>query len=501
MLKENIRNELNQTYTQNYDLAYKSTLNYNLDFFALASSLRNEEYKDYPKLKELLDRAYTEDKILAIKNIFFLRDVRNGNKERDLGRFALTYVANNDPKVFKKIIPYIAEIGRWDDLVQILCATQQEKAKKDIAKVLYKQLQKDVKSKTPTLLAKWLPTVDAGKKANAQAKIIVKQMNIDKYVYHRMVKDIRKKLNLLETKIVEENFEKIDYSKVASQAMLKNKSLFLNKDSDHFKEYLKDLKNNKITAKTQTITPPQLVKQALRQPIIQNFRLNESLTKEEKNFINLNWRDLKRDYTDKNIIVVRDGSASMWGNPIIAASALAIYSSECLKGQFKDSFITFSSRPELVEFPKNAKTLTDKIQFLQSFDDWSTTDIEKVYNTILKASIGIPKGEQIDTIVIVSDMQFNYVESSEKESTYENAKRKFEEQNVKFPHIVFWNVDCKTISTPASNNDNVSLVSGFSTELFEEIIKNDVKSPEERMLNVLSRYDYLNKILKKLATQ
>ena len=129
--------------------------------------------------------------------------------------------------------------------------------------------------------------------------------------------------------------------------------------------------------------------------------------------------------------------------------------------------------------------------------DWSTTDIEKVYNTILKASIGIPEEEQIDTIVIVSDMQFNYVESSEKESTYENAKRKFEQNNVKFPHIVFWNVDCKTISAPVSNNDNVSLVSGFSTELFEEIIKNDVKSPEERMLNVLSRYDYLNKILKK----
>lgn len=297
MLKENIKNELNQTYTQNYDLAYKSTLNYNLDFFALASSLRNGEYKDYPKLKELLDRAYTENKILAIKNIFFLRDVRNGNKERDLGRFALTYVANNDPKVFKKIIPYIAEIGRWDDLVQILCATQQEKAKRDIAKVLYKQLQKDVKSKTPSLLAKWLPTVDAGKKANTQAKIIVKQMNIDKYVYHRMVKDIRKKLNLLETKIVEENFEKIDYSKVASQAMLKNKSLFLNKDSDHFKEYLKDLKNNKITAKTQTITPPQLVKQALRQPIEQNFRLNESLTKEEKDFIKIakNTRDFSHE--------------------------------------------------------------------------------------------------------------------------------------------------------------------------------------------------------------
>lgn len=191
----------------------------------------------------------------------------------------------------------------------------------------------------------------------------------------------------------------------------------------------------------------------------------------------------------------------MWGNPIIAASALAIYSSECLKGQFKDSFITFSRHPKLVEFPKNAKTLTDKIQFLQSFDDWSTTDIEKVYNTILKASIGIPEEEQIDTIVIVSDMQFNYVESSEKESTYENAKRKFEEQNVKFPHIVFWNVDCKTISTPASNNDNVSLISGFSAELFEEIIKNDVKSPEERMLNVLSRYDYLNQILQKMATQ
>lgn len=125
----------------------------------------------------------------------------------------------------------------------------------------------------------------------------------------------------------------------------------------------------------------------------------------------------------------------------------------------------------------------------------SNTNIEKVYSLIFKSSIGIPEKDQIDTIVIVSDMEFDEASYGTDESTYEQAKRQFKEHNVKFPHIVFWNVDARSVHYPATNNDDISLVSGYSSEIFKEIIKNEVKTPSERMLQTLSRYDFLNNIL------
>lgn len=497
-LRQNIQANANKTYTENGDKAYLTTLNANLDFFALASSLRNNGYTRLKELKELLDKATVEDLNLAIKNIFFLRDVRNGNKERDLGRFALTYLSNNRPKTFNKIIEFIPVIGRFDDLTYVLSVTKQESVKKEIAHFILLQLESDNKSKNPSLLAKWLPTTDAGKKTRSQAKVLTcvlqKYFNMHPFAYHRMVKNIRKKLDLLETKITKEKFDQIDYSKVAGQAMLKNKSVFAKKDQERFNTYQKSLNKGEIKAKTDTITPVQLVEQLVNKSYY-GFNLNPMLTEKEKQFINNQWRDLDRNLTDKNIIVVRDGSGSMSGTPINAASALAIYASECLTGTFKNSFVTFSSRTELVEFPDSVKTLSDKLNFLSAYNDASTTDIEKVYSLILKSSIGIPEKDQIDTVVIVSDMEFDYIYHNTDESTYEYAKRQFKNHNVKFPHIVFWNVDARHTHYPATNNDNVSLVSGYSSEIFKEIIKNEVKTPSERMLQTLSRYDYLDDII------
>lgn len=500
-LRSNIRNNTNKAYTENGDLALRSTFNKNLDFFALASSLRKGPYKNYQILRDLLDAASTEDKNLLMKNIFFLRDVRGGNKERDLGRYALTYISNYYPNLFIKVIPFIPEIGRYDDLTYILYVTKQEIVKKAIAEFIGSQLFKDFSNPNPSLMAKWLPTTDAGKRTKSHAKALANELQTNfawnPYQYHRIVKKIRKKLNLLETKITEENFSQIDYSKVAGQAMLKNKELFRRKDGDHFSEYETQLSQGNIKAKTDTMTPVQILENLLVKCYhgLTYFKLNDELAPQEIAFINNIWRDLDRNLTNKNIIVVRDGSGSMMGEPLNVASALAIYASECLTGVFKDSFITFSAYPELIEFPEKATSLSEKIKFLAPFNDCSNTNIEKVYNLILNSSIGIPEEDQIDTIVIVSDMQFDSVERGSNESTYENAKRKFNEMGVKFPHVVFWNVNARHVDFPASNNDNVSLVSGYSSELFKEIIKNEVKTPTERMLSTLSRYDYLDDIL------
>lgn len=501
-LRDIIRENTNKTLTDNLDAAYKTTFDANLDFFASASSLRQYGFKNYKYLDELLTMAAMEDINLAIKNVFFLRDVRNGNKERDLGRYALTFIANNYPEEFSKILRFIPKIGRFDDLTYILSTTKNYEVKKQIAFSIWKQLEIDNKSDTPSLLAKWLPTTDAGKKTKSRAydltKVLKEEFDVNPFAYHRMVKNIRKKLDLVETKITKENFKAIDYEKVPGQAMLKNYNLFLRKDETHFEEYLDSLNKGEIKAKTTTMTPVELVKRAYSEMNFEFWNDKPSSyykTSEALNFINNQWRNLKRIESDKNMIVVRDGSGSMIGQPMDVATSLAIYASECLTGKFKNSFITFSRFPELIEIPDKLTTLSEKLVYVNQYDDMFNTNIKKVYQLILESSIGLPESEQLDTVVIVSDMEFDNISYDSDESTYKYFENQFKKNNVKFPHVVFWNVDVKNLHFPATKNDNVSLVSGYSTEILKEIINNEVKSPIERMLTTLNRYDYLDKYL------
>ena len=87
---------------------------------------------------------------------------------------------------------------------------------------------------------------------------------------------------------------------------------------------------------------------------------------------------------------------------------MAILCSEQLNDAFKNSFITFSSRPELVQFDEN-QSLFDKINVCYQYYDCSNTDISKVYDLIYETSKKIkdPK-DYIKKIIIISDMEFDY---------------------------------------------------------------------------------------------
>ena len=67
-----------RTTTENGAVTYSTSKNDNLDFFALAGAKRNcpEE------AVELFKKAFYEDYDLALKNLFYLRDVRHGKGER-----------------------------------------------------------------------------------------------------------------------------------------------------------------------------------------------------------------------------------------------------------------------------------------------------------------------------------------------------------------------------------------------------------------------------------
>ena len=135
------------------------------------------------------------------------------------------------------------------------------------------------------------------------------------------------------------------------------------------------------------------------------------ISPEEKAVLNATWDSMPDYGGDENALAIIDTSGSMYdGNkPIPAAVALSLglYFAEHNKGWFKNHFIEFSSRPRLIEI--KGKTFADKLRYIASFNEVADTNLEAVFNLILKtAEKKRLKQDELPTkLIIISDMEFN----------------------------------------------------------------------------------------------
>ena len=74
-LLKGLKTASNVTTTANGATTYKSTMNKVYDLFATGAAMRNASEEDCILL---FKNAYEEDKSLALKCVFYLRDVRGG---------------------------------------------------------------------------------------------------------------------------------------------------------------------------------------------------------------------------------------------------------------------------------------------------------------------------------------------------------------------------------------------------------------------------------------
>ena len=119
------------------------------------------------------------------------------------------------------------------------------------------------------------------------------------------------------------------------------------------------------------------------------------------------------------------------------------------------------------------------------------TDLNKAFNLILSTACKnkVPQEDMPKTLLIISDMQFD--SSWGDKSTFETAKREFEQMGYKLPNIVFWNVAGDTAPV-TENEDNVGLLSGFTPAVMETIMTMDLDklTPINLMLAQLNKNEY-----------
>ena len=509
-LKETINNETQLT--ENGAVGYRSTGKKLLDLNFSVSSLRNKSEKEI--VNKFVD-AFYEDKMLAMKWLFYCRD-REALGERRTFRVVIKYLAENHPEVAKAIIELIPTFGRFDD---VLCLLDTE-LKNDVITVIKKQLNEDAKNvmeeKPVSLLAKWLPSANASSKETKRfAKIIYKAIGMTEKQYRKTLSKLRAYLNVVEVKMSAKEWGAIDYSAVPSRANLVYNSAFLRNDEERRREYLAALergdKNVKINASV--LFPHDIVHKYTNG--YQRVYSPKDATLEEL------WKALP-DYVQGagNTICVADGSGSMTsrvGNTTVSAldvaNALAIYFAERSSGQFKDNYITFSERPQLVDFSK-AKTLRQKLEIAFKHNEVANTNIEAVFDLILQTAINknMTQDELPQNILILSDMEFDSCATTNSGSSsgwysrrvaptstlFNEIDKKYEAHGYKLPRLVFWNICSRTGTIPVKENDlGVALVSGFSPSIVKMVLSNST-DPFECLLEQLNveRYAIVENALK-----
>ena len=493
-MKDVLENEFNVSVTENGAIGFKTSGDALLDLNYKVSSLRMENNDSVVKN---FAKAYFDDKIIACKWLFFAGDVRGGMGERRLFRLCFRFIASVDPEIAKELIPLVAEYTRWDNLFMLI----KTPIEYDMLDYVKNQFEKDLEdaqnNKTISLLAKWLPSINSKcLTTKFLAKIISAHFGLTAKEYRKKLATLRTYLDVSEKKMSNKEWSEIDYEKVPSKANLIYSEAFLKNDKERRNKYLKDLEEGNAKINSSVTYPYEIVHKYLSSYYDVK---NTKIELEEM------WKALP-DYTinqeTSNTICVVDGSGSMYTtipNTSVrcsdVANSLGIYFAEKIKGEFNNTFITFSNEPQIVEF-SNCKSLKDKIAKIMSYNEIASTNIEKVFDLILTTAVK-HKMKQEDlpaTILILSDMEFNNAVSfmgKDKERLFEVIAEKYEKYGFKLPRLVFWNMLSRSKTLPVSKNElGVALVSGFSPSIAEMVFSSEL-NPLKVLLNKLNSERYM----------
>ena len=349
-------------------------------------------------------------------------------------------------------------------------------AEKEVINVIKKQLELDLAALEErkkgnvkahiSLLAKWLPSINASSKKTCRyAQIIAGKLGMNPKEYRKMLSELRANICVTERYLTKKNVEKIKYSAVPANAMLKYRGAFRKHDKKRFDGYIQKVNQKSEKIHGETLFPYEIIR-----PIV------DGVSSSEREVLQALWNNLPKDLANENAICVVDTSGSMtWTSspdaiqPIIVAVSLGLYHAERCKGVFHNHFITFESNPHLIKI--HGRTLEDKIRYILSADWGGSTNLEATFSLLLKTALDAKatQEELPSVLYIISDMEFNYAVMDPGKTVFENAKKLFESYGYNLPTLVFINVNSWQMQVPVrANQRGTAFLSGMGTSSFKQ---------------------------------
>lgn len=478
-ITEQLTDMLSEKRTENGAIAWTTTHFAIIDMFASIGGKRSASKEE---IENIYLAARAEDADLADKMIFYCRDILGGLGERRIGRILLHKLACIDPDKMKRNFDLIAKYGRWDDFYCL----EYTPCELDMWDYLYGQFIFDYMEYTlhtgnVSLLAKWLKSENA---SSAEARRLARKFcqinNISYKKYRKILSELRKYINVIETKISKNEWNTIEYSTIPSIAHHKYSSAFAKHDRERYTEYLEKLKSNspevKINAKT--ITPATIISN-ISNPAAE-----------------AQWNALPNYFTgNKNIICCADVSGSMrysgccsGTQPIDNSIGLAMYCAMHNNGIYKNKYLTFTDKPTLIEYDSK-RDLAYNVGRAKTHIGYNT-NLDGMFEAIYEAASAAHRSPE--GLVIVSDMEIDsFLAENKTDGIVDKWSKKFHAAELAFFPVVFWNVDARNDFTILNKikNPYVKYVSGNSPTIFSNLETIMDKSQYDAIVEILNKYE------------
>lgn len=456
----------------NDDLAYKNTGCALLDFFSKAGSLftnRVSYYGEELSALDLFKLAWAENRKLALKLLFWLRDCRGGAGNRSGFRSILRWLALSHKDWVIANLEFIPVYGRWDDLLVLQGTDCEESAFSFWSRAI---LAGD------SLAAKWAPRARKNRPAfNALRRLA----GMGPGEFRRL---LSRQTRVVETNLCEKTYSEIDYSKVPSLALGRYNRAFSRHDGDRFSAWKAAVLAGNADIHASVLFPHDVL------------RTMYSDSEQPSRLAELQFAALPDYLSAKNmrIMPVCDFSGSMEVaisgsiRAIDVSLGLGLYCSDRLGAgnPFFRRFIRFSTDSALVDwrnlsFCEAAEVMNDGYI--------GSTDIGAALRNILNMGVllGATSDQMPNCLLIISDMQFDGAVSRSDNTAVESVLCEWINAGYKVPRIVYWNL-AGYAGSPARKEDiSVAMISGFSPSILLSVF--GCEGPVQVMLKTLEKYN------------
>ena len=520
-----------------------------LSFQLLRTENVNKRTEIAVRFRDSFEKGTLEEKKILIKLLAHTRDVEEGKGEYAISFSILKQLMQVNKELCTEIIKAFVGIeentiesttigkkslGSWKDMKYLF--NELKYCPDELIKITNAQLKKDhinmSNMKPCSLLAKWIPRETSKKFGWIHEKLAkdyfthygrsgwtssaIKKAQTH---YRQLVSSINKHLGTVQINQCDHTWRNINFNRVTSITMMKQKNAFLNsknidsedrqKCKENLLEYMQNVKKGLYEMKGKQTSMVDFVKSAI---------FNKDTN--ERDIINEMWKNNSKNTKSlEKMIAMVDTSGSMETDnaiPLYSAIGLGIRVAE--KSKLGKRVMTFNSNPTWINIDENnCKDFVDQVQTIQQAGWGANTNFHKALDVILEQIVKNKlKAEDVEDLVLVvfSDMQFDSAMSRKHDNDDINnntvrriLEDKFYEAGVavcgkgyKVPHILFWNLRSTTGFPELSYQPNVTMMSGYNPNLLNSFVENGINglhdiTPWTMLVKMLDnpRYNHLEK--------
>lgn len=417
-----------------------------------------------------------EDAECFFKLIFFLRDYKYGLGRKKEFRKILRIIGREFPQQFKKYIKYVPLYGRYDDLYELFYSENES----EVIKLFKETLEEDLIVENPSNLAKWLKSINASNKETRRlGKRTAELMGMSICEYRRQLSFLRKKINVLETLITNNNFKRIKYGELSDKNLIKYRKLFLQKDKERFEEFIKLSKQEK---KYEKIISENYIEKYNYLKFLEEFKeksLSTELIKNElccKYNLNLRGEWIPAILLKNEDIISRN---NYYNQSMLLTLTYLSVNSNLYNGYYLRT-------NDSLDFKKiSTKNINSVLEQIINNSISSEISLRNLFDLLLLLKIKKSADEKFylpEGIILVAHgedeiKELNHenkcLDSEKIALLYKDMKEKWKDFNTNIPKLKIWLIEenYKT-EIKTLENGSITIIKGSGEKVFENIIKN-----------------------------